>query len=163
MDGRKAGLEGPNRRRVAARSRAAHTFNGPLQAGTNAPRSLRVVVADDDDDMRNVLCELVSGVGAEVTPVSSGRDLIIALAEDPAVDLVVTDVRMPGMSGLQVAVSVRNSGIAFPIIMVTAFPDDTLRQQIGRLARTFLLEKPFRAEDFLSLVQSCLASSRAEA
>jgi CheY-like chemotaxis protein len=47
----------------------------------------RVVIAEDDDDMRNVLCELVSGLGVEVTPASSGGDLILLLTDDSPVDL----------------------------------------------------------------------------
>lgn len=119
------------------------------------------MVADDDAAMRDTLCELVSGPDVEVTSVSSGDALIIALAEGPAVDLLITDVRMPWMSGLQVSLSARNSGIAFPIILITAFPDDTLRQQVDHLGHAFLLEKPFPPEQLLSLVRACLSPSEA--
>ncbi len=114
----------------------------------------RVVIAEDDEDMRNVLCELVSGLGVEVAPASSGGDLIVLLTDDNPVDLLITDVRMPWMTGFQVALSARNSGLGIPIIIVTAFPDDTLRAQVEHLGSAVLLAKPFRPEELLSLVRA---------
>lgn len=119
-------------------------------------RALRVVVAEDDDDMRTVMCELISGLGVEVAPASSGGDLVRLLTDDLPIDLVVTDVRMPWMTGYNVALSARNSGIRVPIIIVTAFPDDTLVAQVERLGSAVLLAKPFRPEELLSLVRARL-------
>jgi DNA-binding response OmpR family regulator len=121
----------------------------------------RVVIAEDDDDMRSVLCELVSGLGVEVAEASSGGDLVVLLTDDEPVDLLITDVRMPWMTGFQVALSARNSGMGVPIIIVTAFPDDTLRAQVENLGSAVLLAKPFRPEELLSLVRERLPQSAA--
>ncbi len=124
-----------------------------------ADRLPRVVVAEDDDDMRAVMCELISGLGVDVAAASSGGDLVRLLTDDLPVDLVVTDVRMPWMTGYNVAVSARNSGLLFPIIIVTAFPDDLLVAQVERLGSAVLLAKPFRPEELLSLVRSRLPAA----
>jgi CheY-like chemotaxis protein len=116
-------------------------------------KTSRVVIAEDDDDMRDVMCELVSTLGVEVVPASSGGDLVRLLTDDRHVDLIITDVRMPWMTGFQVALAARNSGMRAPIIIVTAFPDDTLRAQIDQLGEAVLLAKPFRPEELLSLVR----------
>jgi len=116
----------------------------------------RVVIAEDDEDMRNVLSELVSGLGVDVATASSGGDLIVLLTDDSPVDLLITDVRMPWMTGFQVALSARNSGLGIPIIIVTAFPDDALRAQVDHLGSAVLLAKPFRPEELLSLVRARL-------
>ena len=121
----------------------------------------RVVIAEDDDDMRNVLCELVSNLGVEVASASSGGDLVILLTDDRPVDLLITDVRMPWMTGFQVALSARNSGLCIPIIIVTGFPDDTLRAQVENMGSAVLLAKPFRPEELLSLVRGRLFPSPA--
>lgn len=126
-------------------------------------RPPRVVIAEDDDDMRSVLCELVSGLGAQVAEASSGGDLVGLLTDDQPVDLLITDVRMPWMTGLQVALSARNSGIAVPVIIVTAFPDDTLRAQVESLGSAVLLAKPFRPDELLSLVRERLPAPTANA
>jgi CheY-like chemotaxis protein len=126
-------------------------------------RLSRVVIAEDDEDMRDVLCELVSGLGVEVVPASSGGDLILLLTDDGPVDLLITDVRMPWMTGFQVALSARNSGLQIPIIIVTAFPDDALRAQVEHLGSAVLLAKPFRPEELLSLVRARLPQATATA
>jgi CheY-like chemotaxis protein len=119
-------------------------------------RRRHVVIAEDDDEMRSVICELVSPLGVNISEASSGSDLILLLTDDRPVDLLITDVRMPWMTGYQVALSARNSGIEMPIIVVTAFPDDALRAQIQQLGKAVLLAKPFRPEELLSLVEKSL-------
>jgi CheY-like chemotaxis protein len=126
-------------------------------------RPPRVVIAEDDDDMRSVLCELVLGLGVQVAEASSGGDLVGLLTDDQPVDLLITDVRMPWMTGLQVALSARNSGLAVPVIIVTAFPDDSLRAQVENLGSAVLLAKPFRPEELLSLVRERLPAPTASA
>jgi CheY-like chemotaxis protein len=126
-------------------------------------RPPRVVIAEDDDDMRTVMCELISGLGVEVDAVASGGELVRLLTDDRRIDLIVTDVRMPWMTGYNVALSARNSGLAIPIIIVTAFPDDALAAQVERLGSAVLLAKPFRPEELLSLVRERLPAARAEA
>ena len=71
-----------------------------------------------------------SGLGVEVAQASSRGDLVVMLTDDEPVDLLITDVRMPWMTGFQVALSARNSGLGLPIIVVTAFPDETPRAEV---------------------------------
>jgi CheY-like chemotaxis protein len=125
----------------------------------NQATSRRVVIADDNDDMRVVLRSLVESLGAEVAEAANGGDLAILLAEDDrAIDLLVTDVKMPWATGVQVALSARNAGLTMPIIVITAFGDDRLRDQVTSLGAATLLPKPFRAEEFLSLARSYLSA-----
>ena len=119
-------------------------------------RTRHVVIAEDDDEMRSVMVELISQLGVTISEASSGSDLILQLTGDQHVDLLITDVRMPWMTGYQVALSARNSGIEMPIIVVTAFPDDALRTQIQQLGKAVLLAKPFRPEELLALVEKSL-------
>jgi len=119
-------------------------------------RRRHVVIAEDDDEMRSVMIELISQLGVTISEASSGSDLILLLTGDQPVDLLITDVRMPWMTGYQVALSARNSGIEMPIIVVTAFPDDALRAQIQQLGKAVLLAKPFRPEELLALVEKSL-------
>jgi CheY-like chemotaxis protein len=117
---------------------------------------LRVIVADDDDEMREVVCELVSGLQVEVEAAASGSDLGVLLSSDRTADLLITDVRMPWVTGLQVAAAVRNAGLSMPIIVITAFPDEAIRSTVDGLGSAVLLAKPFSSDDLLSLVQSQL-------
>jgi len=115
-----------------------------------------VVIAEDDDDMRDVMCELVAGLGVQVSPASSGGELVKLLTDGPPVDLIITDVRMPWMTGDNVALSARASGVSVPIIIVTAFPDDALEAEVDGMGGAVLLAKPFRPEELLGLVRERL-------
>ncbi len=117
----------------------------------------RVLIAEDDDDARRALCDLIADLGVEVAEAASGGDLVMLLTDDRPSDLLITDVRMPWTTGLQVAASARSSGMDMPIIIVTAYPDDDMRTQISQLDSTVLLTKPFRADELLSLVRERLA------
>jgi len=128
---------------------------------SSAARTFRVVIADDDDEMRDVLCELVEGLAVEVEAASSGCDLGVLLAGARPFDLLITDVRMPWVTGLQVAVAARHAGLQIPIIVITAFPDAEIQSKVDGLGGAVLLAKPFGSEDFLSLVRSHLSLAQA--
>jgi CheY-like chemotaxis protein len=127
-----------------------------MEASTRLPL---VVIAEDDDDMREVMCELVAGLGVEVSAASSGGELVKLLTDGPPVDLIITDVRMPWMTGDNVAMSARNSGVSVPIIIVTAFPDDALQAEVEGMGGAVLLAKPFRPEELLGLVRERLPAA----
>jgi CheY-like chemotaxis protein len=119
-------------------------------------RRRRVVIADDNDDMRAAIRELIETLGADVAEAASGGDLIMLLTDEKPVDLLITDVRMPWMTGVQVSLAARNAGLTMPIIVVTAFADDQMRAQVERLGSASLLSKPFHPEELLSLARSLL-------
>ena len=129
----------------------------------NKPRTPCVVIAEDDDEMRALLRDLVSQLAVDVDLAASGGELIARLADDRPVDLLVTDLRMPWLTGFQAALSARRAGLSMPIIMVTAFPDTELRAKVGSLGAAVVLAKPFRPEELLSLVRCQLSSATAEA
>jgi len=122
-------------------------------------REYRVIIADDDDQIRESLCEVVSRLRVVVEGASSGCDLGILLAAKQPADLLITDVRMPWLTGLQVATAARNAGLQIPIIVMTAFPDDEIRSKVDGLGSAVLLTKPFDDETLVALVREQLADS----
>jgi two-component system response regulator HydG len=65
---------------------------------------------------------------------------------------------MPWATGVQVALSARGSGLTMPIIVITAFGDDRLRDMVQQLGAATLLHKPFRPDEFLSLARTFLSA-----
>lgn len=120
-------------------------------------RKHRVVVAEDNDDMRASICELVKSLGVEVVEAASGGDLILLMTDEKPVDLLITDVRMPWMTGIQVSVAVRHAGMGMPIIVISAFGDDQLRSEVSQLGVAKFLSKPFNADELLSLARGFLS------
>jgi hypothetical protein len=110
-------------------------------------RATRVLVAEDDDDLRMLMGAILRLDGHSVTEVRSGNELLSTLSTpegmnagpDGGFHLVVTDVRMPGFSGLDV-------------VEVTSFPDAGLHRLADRL-EALLVAKPFSLEAFTVAVR----------
>lgn len=118
---------------------------------------LRALVADDDAEMLSLVSEVLHRFGADVVAVASGGDLLEALANDGAFDVIVTDISMPWMTGLQVMHSARAAGLPVPVVVMTALRDPTLPEQVTSLgARAELLHKPFSISDLYAALHRCL-------
>jgi DNA-binding response OmpR family regulator len=117
----------------------------------------RVVLAEDDREFRRLLADALRAWGWAVVEAATGSELAAVLfgADDPP-DLVLTDVRMPGPSGLAVLRSLRAGDGGTPVILMTAFPDDAVRSEAAELGAA-LLEKPFRIDRLRRLVAGATA------
>lgn len=108
----------------------------------------RILVADDDPSMLCIVSEVLEHLGAHVVQARSGAELIEAIGDHGPFDLVVTDISMPWMSGLQAMHSARTAGLATPVIVMTALPDERVDAQVSMLGRdAILLRKPFAMRD----------------
>lgn len=121
------------------------------------------MLAEDDPEMRRVVADALRKAGHEVIEASDGATLNLQLARastearvpEIALDLVVTDVRMPGGNGLDIVETLREAECRTPVIVMTAFGDHETRRRAERLGAT-LLDKPFRVEALLSAVRKLL-------
>jgi len=116
----------------------------------------RIVIADDDPETVEVLRDALRDPGVELRVATSGVELLSLLADEGPFDLVVTDVSMSWMSGLQVMLSARSSGIDVPVLVITGLPDSGLPAQVGRLGRARLLRKPVALQTLLASVDELL-------
>ncbi len=82
----------------------------------------RVLLVEDDDDNRELMSEVLEAAGYEVLSAASGAEGLRTLAER-SVDVVVTDVGMPGMGGLEVARASKEIAPAVPVVVVTGYSD----------------------------------------
>jgi CheY-like chemotaxis protein len=127
-------------------------------------RSLRVVVAEDNPDMRTLVADGLRADGYDVTELASGAALLIFIARTyrskehdgvEAPDLIVSDVRMPVMSGLQIVRGIRDANWTTPVILMTAFGDAQTRREAEALDAV-LLDKPLRMADLRAEVHRLL-------
>ena len=124
-----------------------------------APRARRVLVADDDLEMRQVVCEILEDHGFVVVEASSGVALLAHLADGGEFDLVVTDVRMPWISGQHVVEMARAAGYRMPVLIMTAYVDEALHRAVAALPDTALLEKPFEMRELVDRARQMLQVS----
>ncbi len=131
-------------------------------------RGARVLVADDDAAMRNLVVSRLVLQGYRVDEAISGTDLVqtltsIAVDAWPldGVDLMVLDLRMPGLTGLEVIRRMRAARWAGPVILMTAFPaDDVYAEAQGLGVR--VLAKPFPLAHLLETAASLLVEHLAD-
>ena len=127
-------------------------------------RGARVLVVDDDPDLRGVLSDLLEGVGLVACAASSGNDALGFLASRAVgeeVDLVLIDLRMPGPSGIEVIRELRTAKHLPPTILMTASAEPTVRSEALTLG-IHVLEKPFTFDAFRRVAALLILSTRAE-
>lgn len=110
-----------------------------------------VLLAEDDADFRDLLRSRLMREGFDVLEARNGDEALALGAAPPAGErlaVLVLDVRMPGVSGLDVVRELRSQGQQTPCVLVTAFPDSKLHALVARLPHTTLLAKPFESHDF---------------
>jgi DNA-binding response OmpR family regulator len=108
-----------------------------------------VVVAEDDDELRALLCDAVAARGwrvVELEDVAELDDYVAFIVRHGAPqglpDAVLTDVRMPGGSGLDVIARARSAGVHCPFVVLTAFPGPDIEARVRTLGSTWLVGKP---------------------
>ena len=105
-------------------------------------------MAEDDAEMRRLVVDALRKDGHQVTEAPDGGRLLARLAEvfegDPrlaTIDVIVSDLRMPGVTGLELLERMSRAGIRVPFILMTAFGDDETRRRV-ELAGAVYLDKP---------------------
>ncbi|WP_164009143.1 response regulator [Pyxidicoccus trucidator] len=126
----------------------------------------RVLVAEDQEEMRTLLRRALKRRGYDVVEAPDGPQLVRAIvdglraSETQVPDLIVTDVRMPGFSGLEVLARLRRDGWNTPFILITAFGDAQLHEEAARLGAARVLNKPFAMEELCDAVESLVPPLR---
>jgi DNA-binding response OmpR family regulator len=122
---------------------------------TSNRRTRRVLIAEDHDEFRELLAQSFRHHGYEVTECRHGIDLVEQLRclQDPArdsdYDLVISDIRMPGVTGLSILDGLRECKNAPPVILITAFGDPQTHAEAKRLGAAAIIDKPFEILDLL--------------
>jgi excisionase family DNA binding protein len=120
-----------------------------LADGEPCPR--RVLVADDDESIRDLLTRIFAAVEYEMEAVPDGFSAIDRLRARPF-DLLITDLRMPGMGGLELAREARRLWPAIKIIVITGYPSQSSAIDAVNIGVDAYLTKPFRSIDLLMAV-----------
>ena len=115
----------------------------PSEAAPQAERCpLRILLIDDELEVRKVMSDMLLEDGHEVMAVSSGAEGLARFLRDPAVDLVLTDLGMPGMTGWEVARAVKTSNPSLVVGVVTGWGEEPLARPEERVWADFVLGKP---------------------
>lgn len=139
-----------------AKGEAAQTVERSPTPATDGGRG-RILVIDDDQDVRTFLLESLDALGYETLGASDGESGLAMLAE-AAPDLVLLDYAMPGLNGAEVAQAVRSRRPDLPVIFVTGYADQAAMKAAA--ADAPILQKPFRVADLAATLRGCLDGNR---
>ncbi len=139
------------------------TDSSPPSQGT-AHHPPRVVVAEDDPEMRSLLVDALRRDGYEIVDVNSGLALFDELRAarqlgDPP-SLIVSDIRMPGPSGLSILREIRGWGWEVPAIVITGYADRTVDDAADNAGAACLFHKPLDLDDLRTAVMHFLSRRR---
>ena len=130
-----------------------------IRPGASAPVPLRILVIDDEPNVRTLLADLLRASGHTVVEAANGRDALQRMESDDAWDLVMTDLGMPDLSGWDVARAVGARPSPPPVILVTGWGiqlEDRILAESGVAA---VVAKPFTIEEVLTAVERVLRNA----
>ena len=118
-----------------------------------------VAIVDDDKSHRNATQDLLRAAGLS-TATFEDAESFLGSTSRACVACVVADMRMPGMSGLEMYQALVASGDRIPTVLVTAHPEDVTLARAREAGITCYLSKPFAPDDLVECVQEALTKSR---
>ena len=125
----------------------------------NKTELLHVLLAEDSDEMRALLAGALRKEGYEVTECRDGCELAeqiepcLVPSAQRSIDLIISDIRMPGVLGLSVLEGGQQQEGFPPMIMITAFGDEETHTEVARLGAAAMFDKPFELHELLDKVR----------
>jgi len=150
-------------------------FTSPTPTPESAPRlangpdwPARILLAEDDADMRGLLVQALLQEGYAVTECANGIQLLDHLSGPlehrplEPFDVIISDIRMPGLTGLEILEGLQGSVGLPPTILITAFGDESTHAEARLAGAIVTLDKPFEVEDLLAVVRRVLGGRHRE-
>jgi FixJ family two-component response regulator len=123
--------------------------------GCSVSDTTLIAIVEDDGSMRPAVMSLVRSLGYEAEGFESAEDFLKSDAACEAA-CIITDIQMPGMSGIELKRQLAARGHAAPVIMITARAEPELESQAMASGAVCFLRKPFQAEALISCLSSAL-------
>lgn len=120
-------------------------------------RRRRALVIDDDPVQRELVCRFLERMGVKAEEAPSGRDAVrMVLSEAAPYHLVVTDVVMPDLSGVDVMLALRRAGSNVPIVILSGVSSDEIAEPVASAGAAIHVRKPMHPRAFADVVRAFL-------
>jgi FixJ family two-component response regulator len=123
----------------------------------NAERTL-ISIVDDDEEIREATEGLMRSLGYRAATFASAEEFLQSASVDNT-SCLITDVQMPGLSGIDLQRRLIEQGVHMPTIFITAFPEEGTRTRAMTSGAAGYLGKPFSADSLLKCLDTALGSS----
>lgn len=125
------------------------------------PQPHRVLVAEDNDEMLRLITRALRDPGIELLQAHNGSELVhwidaasLPANDEPLFELLLSDQRMPGVSGLEALRFLRARGNSTPVILMTAFGDEALHREAIAAGALAVLDKPLDLDQLRAVVRA---------
>lgn len=136
-------------------------FNLELMRVTS--QNARILIVDDDDEIRNLLYDLLQDRGYRAVGVSNGVDALEKMKGGMRFDLILCDLQMPAMSGLDLLNQMGAAKLEVPFVLMTGMADRKRILHALRKGACHVLQKPFSEDDLLKTLDQILLKDALEA
>jgi FixJ family two-component response regulator len=116
-----------------------------------------IAIVDDDESARTAIHGVLKSFGFQVQSFDSAEAFLLS-GRAAETSCLITDIQMPGMSGLELQATLAERNIELPVIFITAFGDSRMRSQAMRAGAVDFLGKPFDDDVLVQSVRTALAS-----
>jgi FixJ family two-component response regulator len=119
-----------------------------------------IAIVDDDEAVRKATGSLLRSLGHHIAIFATAQEFLNS-AHLLETSCLITDVQMPGMSGIELQAHLKAEGRKFPVIVITAFPNDRVRERAMQNGASCVLTKPFSEETLTDCLDRALKSDSA--
>jgi CheY-like chemotaxis protein len=139
-----------------------HVTSATLTAAASSHRSRRILVAEDDVQMRRLVATILRSSGYRVVEACDGAEVLERVESTIWADrqdlfgAIVSDMNMPALTGLDVLAALRCTAVDTPFILITAYGDEGVRAEATALGAAAVLDKPIDLEELERVVQAAL-------
>jgi len=124
----------------------------------------RILLAEDEAPTRRSISILLNNAGYFLEEAKDGLDalekLFASQSNSYPIDLLLTDIFMPGMTGLGLIDEIQKQGLALPIVVITGYADDRMKAQLLRRGCSHFIAKPFEPGELLECVAQVLMEEK---
>lgn len=120
-----------------------------------------IAIIDDDPSVREATDELLKTLGYRAATFASAEDFLQSEQMNDT-SCLITDVQMPGLSGIELQSTLIAQGISTPMIFVTAFPEESIRKRALEAGAIGFLSKPFDEERLIAHLETALQRRKSE-
>ncbi|MCH9697337.1 MAG: response regulator [Gammaproteobacteria bacterium] len=133
----------------------------PVTRAQQGIDSCRILLIEDNEELRESTCEILKQMGYMVSSANNGDNALVIFDKiGTAINLVITDVVMPGIGGKELANRLHDRRPELPIIFVSGYTDDVILQHGLEAGEVNFLPKPFTANSLVKMVESVLARTK---
>jgi hypothetical protein len=140
----------------AADGPATHTTKAPAAPGISLGE--HILIVEDMPSVRNFVAEVLVDAGYRCSLAEDGVAALVCLQADPTINLLLTDLGLPGMTGRELADEARALGVNLPILFMTGYTENALNRQDFLGEGMDLISKPFHIDELLEKIRRRLAA-----